>query len=248
MAPRDFELPDGVSAVVERPTEGGFPEVIWIFNDDDDEGAFQDGDVRLDAFIPQVSSDEEDEAEAEAEEDNDEDIDIEDTDEEDTEDEDTEDEDNDMLDFDDEDWRALESEEDSGYGSMSEEEEEDVEDEEEPPAQPVEHPEDLPPVSPRSEDSASPASSLSSSTKRSREDSDTPQVSGKRQRKTCEDCDEEPRPSTSGHSSSTQGSGEEDYRNSAPSTSGSSSSMPRRYWPSSFQYPRRPDDSDSDED
>ncbi|KAL7387152.1 hypothetical protein ABVT39_019148 [Epinephelus coioides] len=240
MAPRDLQLPDGVSVVVERPADG-FPEVIWIYNDDDDAGEFQVGDARLDAFIPPVSSDEEDEAEAEEDY-------HEDTDEEHFDDEDTEDEDNDMLDFDDEDWRALENEEDSGYGSMSEEEEEDVENEEEPPAQPVEHPEDLPPLSPRSEDSAPPASSLSSSTKRSREDSDTPQVSGKRQRKTCEDCDEEPRPSTSGHSSSTYTSGEEDYRNSAPSTSGSSSSMPRRYWPSSFQFPRRPDDSDSDED
>ncbi|KAL7371059.1 hypothetical protein ABVT39_017719 [Epinephelus coioides] len=108
-------------------------------------------------------------------------------------------------------WSDLTSE-DSGYGSLTAEDvtedgEEDVEDEEDPPlpgvpslelpVQPVERPKDLPPVSVRSEDSAPPASTLSSSTKRSREDSDTPQVGMKRQRKTSVDSDKEPRPSTS---------------------------------------------------
>ncbi|KAL7403870.1 hypothetical protein ABVT39_018791 [Epinephelus coioides] len=195
---RDFDLPD-----------------IRLL--DNDEGEVQVGDVQVGDilgadFIPLDFSDEEDESEAE-EDDNE------------------------------EDWSDPEGE-DLGYRSTSEgeaeeEEEVDVDDDRfqpvwryfpvpspEPRAQPVERPEDLPPVCPRSEDSAPPASGLSSSTKRSREDSDTPQVSGKRQRKNCEDCDEEPR----------------------PSTSGTSSSMPRRYWPSSFQYQRRPDDSDSDED
>ncbi|XP_045910315.1 trigger factor-like [Micropterus dolomieu] len=128
----------------------------------------------------------------------------------------------------------------------------------------VEQPEDgLPAVSQRTEETVSSTSGLSSSTKRSREEGCTEQVSAKRQRWNCEENYKDSAPSTSGLSSSTKRSREEgcteqvsakrqrwnceeNYKDSAPSTSGLSSSTNRRHWPGPYEYQRWPDDSDSD--
>ncbi|XP_044078630.1 uncharacterized protein LOC122888348 [Siniperca chuatsi] len=106
--------------------------------------------------------------------------------------------------------------------------------------------EGLPSVSQRSDESAASTSGLGSSTKRSREGSDTEQVSAKRQRWNFEESHEESAPSTSGFSFFTNGIREESYRESAPSTSGLSSSTNRRYCLGPFEYQMWADDSDSD--
>ncbi|XP_034729392.1 microtubule-associated protein futsch-like [Etheostoma cragini] len=79
------------------------------------------------------------------------------------------------------------------------------------PAHQVEHAEDgLPSASQRSKESAPSTSGLGSSTKRSREESDTLQVSMKKQKWNCEDSHDESASSTSGLGFSTKRSREED--------------------------------------
>ncbi|GLD68236.1 uncharacterized protein AKAME5_001954700 [Lates japonicus] len=131
-----------------------------------------------------------------------------------------------LMDIDDgEDWSDGA---DSGYGSMTEDEEDlDVED-----------------VS--LEESAPSSSGLSYPTKRSREENHTEQVSMKRLRRDEEEAPEESAPSTSGRSFFTSGSREDDYRNSTPSTSGLGFFTGRRHWPNPFGYRRWAEDSDSD--
>ncbi|XP_018558881.1 uncharacterized protein LOC108901749 isoform X2 [Lates calcarifer] len=128
-----------------------------------------------------------------------------------------------LMDIDDgEDWSDGA---DSGYGSMTEDEEDlDVED-----------------VS--LEESAPSMSGLSYPTKRSREENHTEQVSMKRLRRNGE---EESAPSVSGLSFFANGSSEDDYRNSAPSTSGLGFFAGRRHWPDAFGYRRWAEDGDSD--
>ncbi|XP_018558880.1 uncharacterized protein LOC108901749 isoform X1 [Lates calcarifer] len=176
-----------------------------------------------------------------------------------------------LMDIDDgEDWSDGA---DSGYGSMTEDEEDlDVEDVRyrsplvqqlhpdgfwedwrrmcplvpsgTPLAAPVPAPmPDAVPVSPSLEESAPSMSGLSYPTKRSREENHTEQVSMKRLRRNGE---EESAPSVSGLSFFANGSSEDDYRNSAPSTSGLGFFAGRRHWPDAFGYRRWAEDGDSD--
>ncbi|XP_026207550.1 midasin-like [Anabas testudineus] len=101
-----------------------------------------------------------------------------------------------------------------------------------------------PPVPQRFEDSAPSTSGLSSATKRSREESDTEQVSAKRHRWNLDGGLDESAPSTSGLGRSTSGSREANHEESAPSTSVGGSHTFRRLWLGPFL--RWTDDSDSD--
>lgn len=101
-----------------------------------------------------------------------------------------------------------------------------------------------PSVSQRWEESAPSTLVLGPSTMRIREESETEQVSAKRQKTSYEERLEESTPSTSGLGSSTHNSGEESYRDSAPLTSGLSSSTNRRHSMSPFIL--WVEDSDSD--
>ncbi|XP_042287466.1 proline-, glutamic acid- and leucine-rich protein 1-like [Thunnus maccoyii] len=268
-----------VGYLVERPAGPGIPEVIRILDHDDDNNLpiyissdeEEEDEVVVGIVgagggedVPPFSSDEEDEVE-----------------EDDQQSESDEEEDEDTDDSDDWfDW----SSEDSGYESLSEDEEELEDDDIRPrsplvqqlppdnfwqrwreayppvpagapvpvaapfvvpqqltarhPPVPVQHHE-LPgaSASQQPEESAPSTPSLSSSTKRSREDSHWEEVTAKPPKRNCEERMDNPVPSTSGHSSSATSS----------TTSGSSSSATsRRYWECPFGFPLWADDSDSD--